>query len=618
MLSKHYIVSDIRAEIASGDTPAIVRWNRLEGRPRTHTFDRALQAEVRDALWFLARQWQMGEFIGDDAASPIDARVALHRSELTAYLPHEGALQPFDLSQPLEARVERRPLPLEGGQPGTPGISLDLRLMAGRMWKKLLQRAWAAGDLSRDYRPDYDLLYPIAIPDPEQATDADICAHPSEWALREAVAGRVCDGVALLLQLNSQPASTGISPAVPADLAALDALGSELQAWQQRQFLLPEDGEKAWQPAHLEYQFGVSAPREGGEMVLRAQEYYQGHLDWYSLDVDVAATSLASPPLPAPPVEQREVISFIPTPIAFEGMPHTRWWAFEEGKTNFGQLRPDSTDLGKLLLMEFALVYANDWFIFPYTLPVGSVARVEGIAVTDVFGDRTWVTPVAEKGKSQWQAWNMFTLNKLGQLHERADSSLVLLPAVPKVLEGKPLEEVMLVRDEMANMVWGIERRVPAPSGKGRSGAEMAQAYLNKRLELAGGLPVTPLPKVADWRYEAMNTLPEHWIPFIPGQLENSQREVALQRASMPRILPGLPIEKVKPRTPLLREGLAEGQSYGIHEEEVPRAGVVVKAQYQRTRWLGGQVFTWYGVRKQTGRGEASSQLAFDQLRPED
>ena len=43
-------------------------WNRLEGRPRQHDFDRALKAEVRDALWMLTKQWQMGELTGDDAA----------------------------------------------------------------------------------------------------------------------------------------------------------------------------------------------------------------------------------------------------------------------------------------------------------------------------------------------------------------------------------------------------------------------------------------------------------------------------------------------------------------------------------------------------------------------
>ena len=50
--------------------PIFSTHNRLEGRPRTHNFDRALKAEVRDALWMLTKQWQMGEFKGDDAGTP--------------------------------------------------------------------------------------------------------------------------------------------------------------------------------------------------------------------------------------------------------------------------------------------------------------------------------------------------------------------------------------------------------------------------------------------------------------------------------------------------------------------------------------------------------------------
>jgi len=57
--------------------PAVIGWNRLEGRPRTANFDRALRAEVRDPLWFLTRQWQFGEFKGEDAGSPVDARTAM-------------------------------------------------------------------------------------------------------------------------------------------------------------------------------------------------------------------------------------------------------------------------------------------------------------------------------------------------------------------------------------------------------------------------------------------------------------------------------------------------------------------------------------------------------------
>jgi hypothetical protein len=79
-----------------------------------------------------------------------------------------------------------------------------------------------------------------------------------------------------------------------------------------------------------------------------------------------------APPAPQPALSSS---TFIPTPLVFSGMPNTRWWEFEERQTNFGRVTPDTTDLGKLLLLEFGLVYANDWFVFPYTLPRCSASR---------------------------------------------------------------------------------------------------------------------------------------------------------------------------------------------------------------------------------------------------
>ncbi len=54
-------------------------YNRLEARPRAHDFTRSLRAEVRDPLWMLTRQWQMGEFAAEDAGSPVDARLVARR-----------------------------------------------------------------------------------------------------------------------------------------------------------------------------------------------------------------------------------------------------------------------------------------------------------------------------------------------------------------------------------------------------------------------------------------------------------------------------------------------------------------------------------------------------------
>src|ERR1041385_4093324 len=55
--------------------PDITAYNRLEPRARTENFVRSLRAEIRDPLWMLTRQWQMGELEAEDGGSPIDARL---------------------------------------------------------------------------------------------------------------------------------------------------------------------------------------------------------------------------------------------------------------------------------------------------------------------------------------------------------------------------------------------------------------------------------------------------------------------------------------------------------------------------------------------------------------
>src|SRR6266545_3663754 len=99
------IVLNLNSALRARLHPAITRWNRLEGRPRTHDFDRALKAEVRDALWTLSRQWQMGEFRGEDAGSPVTARMCVDTAVIDGFQADGGAVEPLDLQQPLEARV---------------------------------------------------------------------------------------------------------------------------------------------------------------------------------------------------------------------------------------------------------------------------------------------------------------------------------------------------------------------------------------------------------------------------------------------------------------------------------------------------------------------------------
>lgn len=613
---------DLKAITELKTFPMTLAWSRLEGRPRTNNFDRALRSEVRDALWMITKQWQMGEFEGEDAGSPVTAKLCTLTSELDQYKADEKTVQAFDKDVPVETKVEQRPVPFSTLQQE---ISFDLRLIMGRRWMQLLKGKGLHAS-TRQFFLDH---YPIRKPDPTRDEDAGICAHAEVWQQIAAVTGRMIDGAQLYFELKSKKAPHYYDrPDFPVagshnDLDEVEAL---FLAWFDDLFYQPADpNNDAWKPEQLEYQFAISAPGESEEKVMKADEYYQGHLDWYNVDIVSQAGRLGELPGDPPPTPAKKTTqSLIPAPVMFEGMPNTRWWAFEDSRTNFSYVKPDTTELAKLLLIEFGLIYANDWFLVPYKLPVGSVTKIKGLVLTNSFGENYWIEAAGKGDDADWTRWNMFSLKVDSKVPSPADIDLLLLPTVAKIQESKPLEEVLFIRDEMANMVWGVETIVPMVTGWGKSGFEAAAEYhtlLQKIMSDKVVVVPTPPPardgdEEAKIRYEVMNTVPENWIPFIPVHVKDNNREVQLQRAAMPRILEGNPArpDKIRPRTSLLQEGLADRKPYFIHEEEVPRSGIRVSQSYQRTRWHGGQVFVWWGVRKTTGRGEGSSGLGFDRI----
>jgi len=613
---------DLKEITSKKSIPLTFAWSRLEGRPWSNNFDRALKAEVRDALWMLTKQWQMGEFEGEDAGSPVVAKLCTTTSEVDKYKADNNTVQPFDKDVPFEAKVEQRPLPFSTLRQE---ISLDLRLIMGRRWMQLLKKEGLSGPTKQFFLDHYG----FKKPDPTREEDAAICAHPEVWQQFSAVAGRMIDGAQLYFDLksNRMPHYYDL-PDFPllGDQGKFDLVEKTFRRWFEDLFYQPDDpNNDAWEPAQLEYQFAISTPTATGEKVMHAEEYYHGHLDWYNVDVDKQTETLGELTDAPPPVKPEKITqSVIPTPVMFEGMPNTRWWAFEDSRTNFSYIKPDTTDLPKLLMIEFGLIYANDWYLIPYKLPVASLTKIRGLALTNSFGENFWIEAAGKGDDSDWTRWNMFSMKVDSDVAGEADTDLLLLPTVAKIQESKPMEEVMFVRDEMANMVWGVETIIPLADGSAKSGFEAAaeyHAFLQKLVSDAAVI-IPPAPPAKDGdeeakiRYEIMNTIPENWIPFIPTHVDGSNREVQIQRAAMPRILEGNPEkpDKIRPRTALLQEGLAERKAYFIHEEEIPRSGIRVEQSYQRTRWGNGKVFVWFGVRKTTGRGEGSSGLGFDRI----
>ncbi len=590
--------------------PSIVTWNRLEPRPRTDQFERSLRAEVRDALWMLTRQWQVGEFRGEDAGSAIFAKVQIETTRITRFAVRDLPASAYDASLPLETQVERE----------TPEMDLGLRLQLGQHWFRLL----AQKGLGNTYRELYRKAYPIEIPAQSMA-EAELFSNRLAWGVRAAAAGRLMDGGDFFEDLvtgavNAEDVTADGLSVDAGDRSPIAEAAVDFIAYFRRLFSLPGENEDAWIPERLEYQFACSAPEPGGGMtVLAAEEYFQGHLDWYSFDIARREhLALAEGQTLDEDVIRTHTFTFLPTEARFGGMPNTRWWEFEDRKINFGEIDAHTTDLGTLLLVEQGLVYGNDWLVTPFVAPAGSLCEVKAVVVKDVFGDRTLVLPAGRGQDDSWQRWAMFNLSVEG-VGGAADTRLFLPPATPHLLEGPPVEKVNLLRDEMANFVWGVEALLPSGLGHGMDGYEAA-LDLARYLRSLASPPAPPMPidTGALVRYLMATTVPENWIPFIPVHVPGQNREVQLQRAAMPRAIPGVPVVPVRPRSQILLPRGTEAAPYFIFEEEVPRTGAIVTRSFQRARWSDGSTHLWLGRRKGSGRGEGSSGLTFDRIEPTD
>jgi hypothetical protein len=174
----------------------------------------------------------------------------------------------------------------------------------------------------------------------------------------------------------------------------------------------------------------------------------------------------------------------------------------------------------------------------------------------------------------------------------------MLTPSLLGAVESRPVEEVLFLRDEMANMAWGVERVV-------ESATEQA---LNRFEQERLTAPPPPEPRTDNkLLYRLATEVPNNWIPLLPVRTTEGLR---LQRGKVRKVSGDSEFTAAQGRilNPDNRRGLK------IFEEEIPREGVRVTRHYQVTRWQDGSTHLWIGRRKKIGTGEGSSGLRFDAL----
>ena len=485
---------------------ADIFWDRLEPHTRSENLEEGLQERMADSLWLLARQWQVGEFRGEDAASPIHARVHVTSTPIESFRNEavkSSRPEPFPQNFPLEVRVEAEavttgPAALELAAES--GLSLLRRLNAEKL-----------GHLRPKLRERFAL----------EVTPAHTSGLPERDVRRlNLLARRAVDGRKLFAATDAELDKLALSNA---DRTNLDRLLVTFRAEVSARFAEPVAGTSTWANERLEYSFSIAAAATKQDVVLSAPEYPGGHLDWYSFDVSPNAThGLAPRTLPSRPLE------LLPVPLSFAGMPASRWCEMEEGAVYFGGIEAGPSDLARMVVAEVATLYSDDFWMLPVRLPAGSLARISHIDVRDTFGGShrvrsTAALDQAAVGVGRARPWAFFELSGDPSANAGETPWLLLAPNTASSLDSRPVERVSFVRDEAANLAWAIEELIETPTGR----------PLRRRLQ-AGLLDRPTAPASGDaWRYRLQTPVPPFWIPLVPEPIATGSSQIRLRRGRM-------------------------------------------------------------------------------------
>jgi hypothetical protein len=574
--------------------PSITTFLRLEPRVRDEDLEAGLSARVYDPAWMLARQWQLGEFMGEDAGTPVSARLRAERSRLTRYFPNPDSV------------TARTAVPLDSGAAPLEAV-VEREAVHGRGEWRVLERAEAGLEFLRRLAAaellEYVRAYVEAYPLPRPATPAerlDVDAAALRYV--EVMAGRVPDGEALFASLRGAVRRRTLPAEPPVDRTdrkTMLLVARSWVAWVETLFSEPPREPAAWDANRLEYRFAVAAPAAKDDLVLEAAEYPGGSLDWYAF-AERRGTLL--PRRRGDPSPEKIVRTLVPTPLRFKGMPNLRWWELEDGDVDFGRVSAAPTDLARMLVLQYMLVFGNDFFAFPVELTIGSVCLTHSLVVTDTFGVRVRVLPSAQTNIGA-PGWTMFSLSAHGPATAPSvagDATLFLLPpTVAQMLSSPPIEEVLFARDEMANMAWAIARRVEGGTG---ASYERIEEERRRAGASAPSTSATPAPGAPSLVYQLETAAPANWFPLVPVRSGTALWLKAGRMTSAAGVVP-------EPQGELLRA------LERVYEEEIPREGVRVTRDYQYARWVDGSTHLWIGRRKSVGRGEGSSGLRYDIVR---
>ncbi|MDF1546370.1 MAG: hypothetical protein P1P88_01020 [Bacteroidales bacterium] len=560
-------------------------WFRIQSHSRAYNpgddpeaeskhINEGLKAKTADPLWFITQQWMMGEFMAEDAGSLVKTELEYYSDKVNYYTLGQGTNSSYTnlpRNLPLETLIEREIVPWDWRMIVRAGQQFE------RFVRQNLDKETATTELAA-----LMVNYSIRIPEDEEMDEA------SRTNLK-LVEGKVLNGKKIYENRNAIK-SYNLSTSIDNFISWYKSLYSQTQ-----NNSLPQ-----WKTKTLDYSFGVKT-ENGPEIV--SDNYRNGDLEWYSSNMEAGTDSTLNPP-----DDKFTTISVTPNRVKFAGMPHPRWWAMEDSIMDFGKIDPNTTELIKLMLMNYTLTQGDDWFVVPLILETGTITLVRKIITTDSFGVQLEIPNGRFNSSEPLDRWDLFSLSKQDNPAQNADLDFLYIPPSCGFREeSQPLEEVLFLRDEFSNIVFGIEKTIPNAWGNSKNALEF---YFEKEVEEK----VADSPVVKDMlKFKLATKIAPNWIPYQAQHIaeEGNFSQVFLKQAQIPNPDKDISdlqdeIGKSEPLSNILQE------SQELNEETITRAGLKVQIKKQRMRWIDGKTYVWIGRNILTGRGEGNSGLKWD------
>ncbi|ACX76190.1 hypothetical protein Fisuc_2606 [Fibrobacter succinogenes subsp. succinogenes S85] len=624
-------VSSTETSIGSNGTIRILPRTQSDPREtadkRNADYNKALSMQPFDPLWMLTRQWQFGRFQGNDCGSPISVTVHAVKKKIRDADQSTGpelkaGQKEEDISPktPLEYEVEKVNYEI------TPYVRVECAMYL----KKMLIRAGLQSVVSQ-LEKRYAL--PDFVEEPWNTANSDKDSFALERlktqknkALKKFIAfygKRSFDGYKVYLRMVSKCLEISLPSN---EKKAFDEVQQKYISWLEKKFLPNNAGKNHWSSQKLAYE----ASMHEGNIDYTTDQYASGTLSWYSFDAKEDSEADANK---RNRTSITKDLTYVPTPAKIPGAPAQRLWEFENRKVTMGNGEAAPEYIATAVVMQYVSTYSNDWMITPLETETGTVLDVEYIEVKNTFNETFKINKNAEAVDgnaasvgltNRWCLFGSSRSDAYGESDFSCCKGLLFPPTVLRCEEGAPIEEVQFLRDEMANMLWGVETKINDGCGGFMDGQTLSDAVFK---EVDKQRKDDKNATVVDAKYSLLiqNRVPLNWIPFIPEQLENG-RDIIFRRGRMPIYYKCADdkdndgYKSVRPSTNLLaveRDGKKVKPFY-INEDQIGGYGIKVTKTPQRTRWFMGATFNWIGNRKIISEYQANSGLMFDELLKKD